>query len=514
MYDVAIIGAGVAGGLLARTLAAYDIKLCILEKESDVAMGSTRANSGIAHAGYDAEEGTLKAKLNVRGSQMMEQVTKELGVPYRKTGSLVIGFGDEDREAIEKLYARGLKNGVEGLRVIDGEEARCLEPGLSDSVTCALYAPTAGIVCPYELAIAAVGNAMDNGAELLLDFRVRHIERKEGYYEIFSDAREENCHGNPDDGVGDCCKAAAEARKKDGSQCASAEPQKPGKVCARYVVNAAGIYADEIAKMAGDDSIRIHPRRGEYLLLDRECGGLVSHTIFRTPSKKGKGILITPTVDGNLLLGPTSVDGEDKEDKATTEEGLAQIVDRARENVKNLPLRKVITSFTGLRAAGNTGDFIITSPARGFVNVAGIESPGLTAAPAIAEYVADMLADQGLALKRKEDYQPLRKPVYAFRNASVEEKNEMIRQDKAYGRVVCRCETVTEGEIVAAIHQNPPARDLDGIKRRTRAQMGRCQGGFCMPYLMEILSRELGVPYGEITKSGSGSEINVCRTKE
>ena len=475
MYDVAIIGAGVAGGLLARTLAAYDIKLCILEKDSDVAMGSTRANSGIAHAGYDAEEGTLKAKLNVRGSQMMEQVTKELGVPYRKTGSLVIGFGDEDRETIEKLYARGLKNGVEGLRVIDGEEARRLEPGLSDRVNCALYAPTAGIVCPYELAIAAVGNAMDNGAELFLDFQVRHIEKKEDCYKISSGSR---------------------------------------TVSARYVVNAAGIYADEIAKMAGDDSIRIHPRRGEYLLLDRECGNLVSHTIFRTPSKKGKGILITPTVDGNLLLGPTSVDGEDKEDKATTEEGLAQIIARAQENVKNLPLRKVITSFTGLRAVGNTGDFIITSPARGFVNVAGIESPGLTAAPAIAEYVAEMLADQGLALKRKEDYQPLRKPVYAFRNASVEEKNEMIRQDKAYGRVVCRCETVTEGEIVAAIHQNPPARDLDGIKRRTRAQMGRCQGGFCMPYLMEILSRELGVPYEEITKSGPGSEINVCRTKE
>ncbi|MCI8543999.1 MAG: NAD(P)/FAD-dependent oxidoreductase [Lachnospiraceae bacterium] len=486
MYDVAIIGAGVAGGLLARTLAAYDIKICILEKESDVAMGSTRANSGIAHAGYDAEEGSLKAKLNVRGSRLMEQVTKELGVPYRRTGSLVIGFGDEDRETIEKLCARGLKNGVRGLQVIDGEEARRLEPGLSDSVTCALYAPTAGIVCPYELAIAAVGNAMDNGAELMLDFEVNHIEKKEGHYEIFSDACGENCCENL---------------------------QKPRKVCARYVVNAAGIYADEIARLAGDDSIQIHPRRGEYLLLDRECGNLVSRTIFRTPSKKGKGILITPTVDGNLLLGPTSVDGEDKEDKATTEEGLAQIMARAQENVKNLPLRKVITSFTGLRSAGNTGDFIITSPKEGFINVAGIESPGLTAAPAIAEYVAEMLAGQGLALKRKEDYQPFRKPVYAFRNASVEEKNEMIRRDKAYGRVVCRCETVTEGEIVAAIRQNPPARDLDGIKRRTRAQMGRCQGGFCMPYLAEILAREWGVPYEEITKSGEGSEISVCRTK-
>lgn len=490
MYDVAIIGAGVAGGLLARTLAAYDLKICILEKEHDVAMGATRANSGIAHAGYDAEEGSLKAKLNVRGSRMMEQVTRELGVPYRRNGSMVIGFGDEDRQTIEMLYARGIKNGVEELRIIDGEEARKLEPGLSEAVTCALYAPTAGIVCPYELAIAAVGNAMDNGAELFLDFEVRHIEKQEDYYVITS---------------GDC--------QEDGGPSAPGEPSVPRCVSARYVVNAAGIYADEIARLAGDDSIRIHPRRGEYLLLDRECGGLVSHTIFRTPSKKGKGILITPTVDGNLLLGPTSVDGEDKEDRATTQEGLDQIIARARENVKDLPLRKVITSFTGLRAAGNTGDFIIDSPRPGFVNVAGIESPGLTAAPAIAEYVAEMLVAQGLVLNPKADYRPIRKPVYAFRGASPEEKNEMIRRDKAYGRVVCRCETVTEGEIVAAIHQNPPARDLDGIKRRTRAQMGRCQGGFCMPYLMEILSRELGIPYEEITKSGKGSEINICKTK-
>lgn len=478
MYDVAIIGAGVVGGMLARTLAAYDLKICILEKDSDVAMGATRANSGIAHAGYDAEEGSLKAKLNVWGSRLMEQVTKELGVPYRRNGSLVIGFGDEDRRTIEKLYARGVKNGVEGLCVIDGEEARRLEPGLVDEVTCALYAPSAGIVCPYELAIAAVGNAMDNGAELFLDFEVEGIEKKEGGYEIWAKGCREN------------------------------------SVSAQYVINAAGIYADEIAKLIGDDSIQIHPRRGEYLLLDRECGNVVSHTIFRTPSPKGKGILITPTVDGNLLLGPTSVDGEDKEDKATTEEGLEQIMRRAKENVKDMPLRKVITSFTGLRAAGNTGDFIINSVEKGFINVAGIESPGLTAAPAIAEYVRDMLAEQGLPLNRKADYQPLRKPVYTFRNASVEEKNEMIRNDKAYGRVVCRCETVTEGEIVAAIHQNPPARDLDGIKRRTRAQMGRCQGGFCMPYLAEILSRELGIPYEHITKSGAGSEINIGRTKE
>ncbi len=475
MYDVAIVGAGVVGGMLARTLAAYDLSICILEKENDVAMGATRANSGIVHAGYDAEEGSLKARLNVRGAEMMEGITRELGVPYRNNGSLVIGFGEEDRRTIEGLYARGCKNGVRDLRILEGEEARELEPGLSESVVCALYAPTAAIVCPYELAIAAIGNAMDNGVSLKLHFEVGKIEKKEGYYEISSGEE---------------------------------------KVSARFVVNAAGLYSDEIAAMAGDHSIQVHPRRGEYLLLDKDCGNLVSHTIFRTPSHRGKGILITPTVDGNLLLGPTSVDMEDKEDRSATEEGFARIVEQARENVKNIPFRKVITSFCGLRAAGNTGDFIITSPEPGFVNAAGIESPGLTAAPAIGEYIVEMLKSQGLVLRKKEDFHPVRRPAYAFRNASVEEKNEMIRRDKSYGRGGSRCETVTEGEILEAIRTNPPARDLDGIKRRTRAQMGRCQGGFCMPYIAELLSREMQIPFEEVTKSGKGSEIVAGRTKE
>ena len=475
MYDIAIIGAGIVGSMLARTLSAYDLSICILEKEHDVAMGATCANSGIVHAGYDAPEGSLKARLNVQGSLMMERIAGELGVPYRRNGSLVIGFGEEDREAIRKLYLRGLSNGVSRLRILEGAEARELEPGLSDRVTCALYAPSCAIICPYELAIAAAGNAMDNGADLLLDFEVTHMEHKEDYFEISSPLR---------------------------------------TVCASYVINAAGIRGEEVAAMAGDSSIRLRPRRGEYLLLDRECGSLVSHTVFRTPSEKGKGILITPTVDGNLLLGPTSEDTEDKEDCSTTAKGLERILAQAGENLRSLPHNKVITSFCGLRAVGNTGDFILTSPMRGFVNAAGIESPGLTAAPAIAEYLVELLRNQGLHLRRKEDFQPIRKPTYAFRNASPEEKNQWIRRDKSYGRVVCRCETVTEGEIIAAIRANPPARDLDGIKRRTRAQMGRCQGGFCMPYLAEILARELGIPCEAVTKSGAGSEICMGRTKE
>ena len=500
MYDVAIIGAGVAGGMLARTLAAYNLEICILEKEQDVAMGSTRANSGIVHAGYDAEEGSLKAKLNVRGSRMMERVTGELGVPYRKNGSMVIGFGDEDRETIERLYARGVKNGVQELRIIDGEEARRLEPGLSDEVTCALYAPSAGIVCPYELAIAAVGNAMDNGAALLLDFEVSHIEKKEDCYVIFSRSRE-NFYG-----------IRGKMRKED--DCLHAvQPTEERMVCARYVVNAAGIYADEIARLAGDDSIRIHPRRGEYLLLDRECGGLVSHTIFRTPSKMGKGILITPTVDGNLLLGPTSVDGEDKEDKATTQEGLDQIIAKARENVKDIPLRKAITSFTGLRSAGNTGDFIINSPLPGFVNVAGIESPGLTAAPAIADELIGLLAEKGLPLEEKENFTDTRRRV-RFHDLDDRARNELIAADPRYGRGVCRCETVTEGEILACLRAPIPPASVNGVKRRVGAGMGRCQGGFCGPRVQEILARELGVPPAAVPLEEPGSYILTGETKE
>lgn len=478
MYDVAIIGAGVTGGMLARTLAAYELDICILEKENDVAMGTSRANSGIVHAGYDAENGTLKARLNVRGSEMMEEIAGQLGVPYSRNGSLVAGFHEEDTETIRALYHRGVKNGVKQLRILDGKEARQLEPGLSEAVTCALYAPTCAIICPYELTVAAVGNAMDNGAELLLNFHTAQIARRDGYYEI---AEKDSVTGR--------------------------------RIRAKYVINAAGLHADEVAGLAGDNSVRIRPRRGEYLLLDRECGGLLSHTVFRTPSKKGKGILATPTVDGNLLLGPTSTDLDDKADTATTAEGLAQITEHAHETLKHVPLNKVITSFCGLRAVGNTGDFIIHSPFPGFVNAAGIESPGLTAAPAIAEYIALLLEGQGLVLHKKADWQPLRRPVYAFRQASVEEKNQIIRRDKAYGHVVCRCETVTEGEILAAIRTNPPARDLDGIKRRTRAQMGRCQGGFCMPYIAELLAGELGIPFGKVTKCGPGSEISIGPTK-
>ena len=282
----------------------------------------------------------------------------------------------------------------------------------------------------------------------------------------------------------------------------------------KYMINAAGIYSDHIAKMAGDTSFFVHPRRGEYILLDKECGSLVSHTIFRTPSKMGKGILVTPTVDGNLLTGPTSVDIEDKEDTSTTAEGFQKIMELAKDSVSSIPFNKTITSFCGLRSVGSTGDFVINAPKKGFINVAAIESPGLTSAPAIAEYVVELLKEQGAKLLKKDNYSPLRESQHAFREADMEEKNEMIKKDKTFGKIVCRCETISEGEILQAIRTNPGARDLDGVKRRTRAQMGRCQGGFCGPQIVEILSRELGIPYEDVTKSGEGSHLNIGRTKE
>lgn len=480
MYKIAIIGGGVVGGLIARAMSKYQGSLVILEKESDVAMGQSKANSGIVHAGYDPEPGTLKAILNVRGSKMMEEVCRELDVKYRKNGTLVVGFNDEDMKRLEQLLERGLQNGVEDLELIDGSSVRKMEKNLSERIVGALYAPTGAVVCPYELTIHSIGNAMDNGAELMTEFEVVGIERKEDseldtYYEITS----------------------ADGRIIE----------------ARYVVNCAGIHSDEIARMVGGREFSITPRRGQYLLLDKEAGDMVSATVFRTPTKMGKGVLATKTVDGNILLGPTSEDIEDKENKAVTAEGLSSVIAREAEFFDFLPMDKVITQFTGLRAHGNTGDFVIESPQPGVINCAGIESPGLSASPAIAEMVEKMLIEAGAAGELKADYEPEVRGIIRFKDMTADEKNSLIEENPSYGRVVCRCEEITEGEILEAIRRNPPARDIDGVKRRTRAGMGRCQGGFCMPSVAEILSDELGLPFEQVTKSGKGSEITFERTK-
>ncbi len=476
MYDAAIIGAGVIGAMICRELSRYKLNICIIEKENDASVGSTKANSGIVHAGFDAAVGSLKARFNVAGSEMMEKVCSELGVKYKKNGSLVVGFNGEDRDHLEELLKRGLENGVKKLRIIEKDELLTLEPNISEKAVCALYAPTGAIVCPYELCIAAVGNAMDNGAELFCGFEVADIENVGGSYTITS----------------------ADGRK----------------ISSRYIVNAAGIYADKVASTVGDCSFKIHPRRGEYILLDRECGNTVSHTVFRTPSKMGKGILVTPTVDGNLLIGPTSKDSADKDDRATSDEGLSLLMKKAGESLSvNIPFGKAITSFTGLRAVGDTGDFIINKGAEHFINAAGIESPGLTSAPAIAEYVCELLRDDGLTLEEKEDFDPIREPKHAFREGTIDEKNEIIKKDPAYGHIICRCESISEGEILDAIRSNPPANDIDGVKRRTRAGMGRCQGGFCGAYVMELIAKERGIPYEEVTKNGGSSVLVYGRTK-
>ncbi len=474
MFDFAVIGAGVVGGMVARELARYTDSLCILEKGSDVSLGATRANSAIVHAGYDAESGSLKALLNVRGSRIMAEVCRDLGVKYRNNGSLVVGFNAEDEATLKNICARGEKNGVDGLRVIYRDEILALEPNIGKEVTVALHAPTGAIVCPYELCMASVGNAMDNGATLITSFEVKSIEKVTDGYKICSDA---------------------------------------GEVLAKCVINCAGVFADDIAKMVGDSSFEIKPRRGEYLLLDREVGDHISHTVFRCPTKMGKGVLVTPTVDGNLLVGPTAEDILDKDDTRTTAEGLAKVRSLASGQVDGIDFSKVITSFSGLRATGSTGDFIICSPMHGFVNVAGIESPGLSASPAIAEYVISLLADTGFELTKREDFVGTRRPMHHFSMLSVEEKNKLIKERPEYAHIVCRCETVSEGEILDAIRTNPRPTDVDGVKRRTRASMGRCQGGFCTPYIIELLAKELGVKYTDVTKFGGDSVINFGKTK-
>ena len=475
MYDVAIIGAGVVGGLIARELSRYELSVVLLEKENDVAIGASKANSGIVHAGFDAAVGSLKARFNVKGCEMMPRVTKELGVAYKNNGSIVIADNEESLAIVNELYERGVKNGVPQLRILSEAELKEMLPMVNGIG--ALYAPTAGIVCPYGLATAAIGNAMDNGAELIRNFAVNRIEKQGDEFTVFAE------NGN--------------------------------SVTSKYVVNAAGVFSDNIARLVGDDHFTINPRAGEYILLDKEAGTMFEQTVFGAPSKMGKGVLVSPTVHGNMLLGPTASDIENKDDTQTTAEGLAKVLECVKHMVNGVPTYKAITSFCGLRSTPDTHDFVIEESrhTKGFLHVAGIESPGLTSSPAIAEYVVELLSDMGLALNKKADFNPYRAPVDKFSTLSIEEKNEIIKRDSRYGHIICRCESVTEGEIVDAIHRNPGAVDIDGIKRRTRSGMGRCQGGFCMPIVSEILARELSIETTDVTKNGPGSYILTGKTK-
>ena len=469
MLDVVVIGAGVTGCAVARELARYEYKVTVLERASDVCEGTSKANSGIVHAGYDAHPGTLKAKLNVEGNRMMETLSKELDFPFKRNGSLVLCFDEKDRPRLQKLYEQGLKNGVKELRIVEREELKLLEPNISDDAVAALYAPTGGIVCPFGLTIALAENAAVNGVDFRLNTEVLEIEKTESGYRVITN---------------------------------------DGTLESRMVVNAAGVYADRFHNMVSGEKIHIIPRKGEYCLMDKKVGGLVSHTVFQLPTVYGKGVLVTPTVHGNLLIGPTAVDVEDHEAVNTTGEGLADVLKRAALSVQNLPTGQIITSFAGLRAHEEKGDFVIGQPedAPGFFDTAGIESPGLTCAPALGKYVAEQVLEYYPA-KKKTDFINTRKGIPNMALADGEERARLIAENPLYANVVCRCELVTEGEIMDAIHRPLGATTLDGVKRRTRAGMGRCQAGFCSPKTVEILAGELGRDMAEIRKNDPGSEF-------
>ena len=469
MYDVAIIGAGVIGCAVARELSHYNVTACVTEREEDVCCGTSKANSAIIHGGFDATPGSLKAALNVRGNEMMDQLSKELDIPFKRNGSLVVCTKDQNRADLEALLNKGLQNHVPGVRIIEGEELTQLEPNLSDDVVAALYAPTGGIICPFQLTIAFAENAHENGIEFLLNTEVTGIKKTNSSY-VLSTSK--------------------------------------GYLEAKVVVNASGVYADILNNMVSEHKLEIIARRGEYLLLDKTAGNHVSHTIFQLPGKMGKGVLVSPTIHGNLLVGPTAVDVDNKESTNTTRAGLDSLAIATSPSVKNVPLRQVITSFAGLRAHEVQGDFVIgeSADAEGFFHAAGIESPGLTSAPAIGELLASQIAEK-LGLTLKPNYKTSRKGILNPETLSLEERNALIKEQPAYGNIICRCEMITEGEILDAIHRPLGARSLDAIKRRTRAGMGRCQAGFCTPKVMEILEREVPMSVFDVTKKGGTSAL-------
>ena len=475
-YEIIIIGAGVSGAAIARELSKYQVKCLVLEKEEDVCCGTSKANSAIIHAGYDASHGSMMAKMNVEGNAMMDELFKDLEIPFQRIGSLVLCLREEDMPGLQRLYENGVANGVPGLQILYKEDILRLEPNVNDDVYAALYAPTAGIVCPFQLNIALAENACVNGVEFKFDTEVQKIEQLEVGFRVKTNQ---------------------------------------GDFSTDYVINAAGVYADKFHNMVSEKKIHITPRRGEYLLLDKTAGSHVSRTIFTLPSKFGKGVLVTPTIHGNLLVGPTAVDICDKEGICTSAEGLNEVMTKAGVSVKNLPLKQVITSFAGLRAHEDNHEFILgeVEDAPGFIDCAGIESPGLSSCPAIGKYIADFMKEK-MGLVLKENFVAAGKGILNPANLSIEERNKLIQEQPAYGNMICRCEMITEGEIMDAINRPLGAKSLDGVKRRTRAGMGRCQGGFCSPKVMEIIARERGIDMAEVTKSGGNSKLIVGINKE
>lgn len=474
MYDVAIIGCGVVGAAATFELSKYKLNIAVLEKENDVALGASRANSAIVHAGYDPEPGTLMARLNVQGCAMAEQLCKDLSVPYEKIGSLVLAFSQSEMETVKKLYDRGVKNGVPDMRILTKEEVLQMEPEVSHEVTGALYAPSAGIVGPWEYTIAFAEVAVQNGVEMKLRTSVEGIEWADDHYVL---------HTNK------------------------------GDVEAKYIVNAAGVHSGEIHEMVAEKTFEIKPNRGEYYVLDKSEVTRAKHTLFQCPNENGKGVLVSPTVGGNLIVGPNAEGVSGEQDNNNTATGMAFVQKMAAKSVPNINYRNSIRNFAGVRANLNKDEFQIGVAAKQFIDLAGIKSPGLTSAPAIALECVSLLQGEGLAMERKENPVTTRKHVY-FRHLSPEDQQKAIQANPLYGRVICRCETITEGEIVDAIHSPIPPCSIDGIKRRAGSGLGRCQGGFCGPRVLDILARELHVSPLDILQDKDGSFVLMNETKK
>lgn len=477
MVDVAIIGTGIMGACLAYELAKYEGKILLIDKEHDVSNGTTKANSAIVHAGYDAKEGSLMAKYNVWGNALYEDLCCEVDAPFKKIGSYVLAFSSEEKKHLEMLYARGLTNGVPEMKIMENEEILAREPNISPKVVAALYAGSTGVTGPWELAIKLIENAMENGAELMLDAEIISIEKKEEHYHLTT---------------------------KDGRT-----------IEAKSVVNAAGVYADTINAMISSDTFKIIPRKGEYYILDKVQGNLTNSVIFQCPNEMGKGILVAQTIHGNIILGPTALDVSDKEDVSNTLGGFEAIREAAVKSIEEINFRDNIRNFAGLRAEADTGDFILgeSRDAKGFFNMAGTKSPGLTSAPAMAIDLAEMILAYLGNVKKKENHIRNRKHIH-FMDLTSEEKAELIREDSRFGRVICRCENITEGEIVDTIHRKAGGRTIDGIKRRCRPGAGRCQGGFCGPRVLEILARELNMQADEIRQDKKAGYILTGETKK
>ena len=476
-HDVIIIGCGVTGAAAAYMLSRYQLDVAVLEAENDVAVCTSKANSAIVHAGYDPEPGTLMAKLNVEGNRMVGEIAEQLNVPFSRCGSFVIAFSESEMEHLKKLYERGVKNGVPDLALLDRDETLREEPNLSDKVCGALYAKSAGIISPWDLTLAMAEVAVKNGVKLFLGTKVSAI-RKDGDRFTVTDT-----NGN--------------------------------EFRAKYIVNAAGVYSDVVHEMIGKKEFTVNPTKGEYCLLDKTEGKRVKHVIFQCPNEMGKGVLVSPTVHGNLIVGPNAEPGTGRDDRSNSSEMLNFVKATASKSVPSISFRENIRTFAGIRANTEFDEFMIgeSKTVKGFLNLAGIKSPGLTASPAIGKYACELLSNMGLELVEKETFDNTR-PITHFRDLSPEEKNEMIRKDPRYGRVICRCETVTEGEIVDSIHGIIPARCIAGVKRRCNAGMGRCQGGFCSPRVAAIIARELGIDETEVVEDRAGSYVLVGKMKE